>query len=113
MLLALGLQAELSLSSCTIRAVCALCRMWVNNAPRAIPNISIPSNNRTSGTELTIKTVYQQSCCAFQRHSICSVFRTNCSLQRILNVYEIGTSLPCSVFGTEQKKAHESFQRNK
>src|SRR6266480_7143430 len=29
--------------------------MWVNNAPRAIPNISIPSNNRTS--ELTIDVI--------------------------------------------------------
>src|SRR6266566_2151450 len=28
--------------------------MWVNNAPRAMPNISIPSNKRTSGAELTI-----------------------------------------------------------
>src|SRR5438445_944221 len=44
---------NLASSSCTIRAVCALCRMWVNNAPRAMPNISIPSNNRTSGREST------------------------------------------------------------
>jgi len=49
-----ALKPNLASSSCTIRAVCALWRMWVNNAPRAIPNISIPSNNRTSGAELTI-----------------------------------------------------------
>ncbi|SRR6266496_891555 len=48
---------NLASSSCTIRAVCALWRMWVNNAPRAMPNISIPSNKRTSGVELTIDTV--------------------------------------------------------
>src|SRR6266566_8905960 len=49
-----ALKPNLASSSCTIRAVCALWRMWVNNAPRAIPNISIPSNKRTSGAELTI-----------------------------------------------------------
>jgi hypothetical protein len=48
------LKPNLASSSCTIRAVCALCRMWVSNAPRAMPNISTPSNNRTSGAELTI-----------------------------------------------------------
>jgi len=52
-----SLKPKLASSSCTIRAVCALCRMCVSNAPRAIPNISIPSNNRTSGAELTIDTV--------------------------------------------------------
>ena len=52
-----SLKPNLASSSCTIRAVCALCRMCVSNAPRAIPNISTPSNNRTSGAELTIDTV--------------------------------------------------------
>src|SRR6266566_118607 len=52
-----ALKPNLALSSCTNRAVCALCRMCVSNAPRAIPNISTPSNNRTSGAELTIDTV--------------------------------------------------------
>ncbi len=52
-----ALKPNLASSSCTIRAVCALCRMCVSNAPRAIPNISIPSNKRTSGAELTIDTV--------------------------------------------------------
>src|SRR5437899_5200973 len=105
--------ANLASSSCTIRAVCALCRIWVNNAPRAIPNISIPSNNRTSGTELTIETVYQQSCCAFQRHSICSVFRTNCSLQRILNVYEHRNLLTLFGFwnGTEKSSRKSPAQQ--
>ena len=50
----LGLEAELSLKLLHDCAVCALCRMCVSNAPRAIPNISIPSNKRTSGAELTI-----------------------------------------------------------
>src|SRR5438552_8176113 len=31
-----------------IFAVMAFCRMRVNNAPRAMPNINIPSNSRTS-----------------------------------------------------------------
>jgi len=53
----LGLEAELSLKLLHDCAVCALCRMCVSNAPRAIPNISIPSNKRTSGAELTIDTV--------------------------------------------------------
>ena len=44
-----ALKPNLASSSCTIRAVCALCRIWVNNAPSAMPNISIASNNRTSG----------------------------------------------------------------
>ena len=48
-----ALKPNLASSSCMIRAVCALCRMCVSNAPRAMPNISIPSNNRTSGAELT------------------------------------------------------------
>src|SRR5438445_2108435 len=52
-----ALKPNLASSSCTIRAVCALCRMYVSKAPRAIPNISIPSNKRTSGAELTIDTV--------------------------------------------------------
>src|SRR5205814_9691938 len=52
-----ALKPNLALSSCTNRAVCALSRMCVSNAPRAIPNISTPSNNRTSGAELTIDTV--------------------------------------------------------
>jgi len=45
-------KANFASSSCKIRAVWALWRMCVNNAPSAIPNISIPSNNRTSGGEL-------------------------------------------------------------
>src|SRR5207249_2452301 len=80
--------ANLVSSSCTIRAVCALYRMWVSNAPSAIPNISIPSNKRTSGAELTIDTVYQQSCCCFQIIQVCSEIGTNHALARILNVYE-------------------------
>src|SRR5437667_2521713 len=103
------LKPNLASSSCTIRAVCALCRMWVNNAPRAIPNISIPSNNRTSGTELTIETVYQQSCCCFQVIQGCSEIGTNHALARILNVYEHRNLLTLFGFCNGMEKSSRKF----
>ena len=55
MLLALGLEAELSLK--LLHDSCGLRLMPNVRQQCSIPNISIPSNNRTSGAELTIDTV--------------------------------------------------------